>query len=445
MKGKYLINYTISMLLMIIPLIVSGDELKANTELRQWQSPFSKVPIENVKNNSLSFNEVLSLIAEANPLFKVFDKKLEAANEYYRQAGGRFNPELEFEIEEFGWDAPGFKETEMTFLLSQELEIFGQRGARKDLAETNIAFTRWENKKEAFDLYLTAKIKFFNLSHAQERVRLANEALELARSINNDISERISKGGALQSELMLSGLEFQKAGLQLTEAHRRQKNASLKLSSLWGKPDSNITIISRGISGHDCLKKICNIEYSIDSSSQILDLHYHKRLLESEKNLSIVESRPSLTLSGGYKRLQAEKSNSFVFGVSFPLPILNRNQGQRAGLQAEIKTLDYKIAQARQEILAEINTRIGEIVQLDEKLELIDTLLLVTAEKTYKSLQQAYYAGRIPYTSLLEGERALIELRFEKNDINLAIREEQVELERLIGIPLENIKKTEDI
>ncbi len=438
---KRLITKIILHFLMIVILFGFGSSSFADSALVHWKSPFDGNTVEFSRNDSLSLDQIVSLISEKNPILKSFEWRQKSAEEHLNQAGLWSNPEFEIEIEEFGWDAPGLDEREMTFLLSQELELFGQRGARKKFAEAKIELTKWENQKSAYGLYLDAKLRFFRLAYAQEQTRLASEAMDLANTIHEDISVRISKGAALQAELLLSQLELQKVQLELLESFRYRKNASLRLSSLWGELDSNAVVIGYGISKHDCLKKIRSIDFSVDSSGNVIDLLLWKSSLESEKKLSNVEARPSLTFSGGYKRLESDRSNSFVLGVSFPLPLFNRNQGQKAALQADINVLDYEISQSKIEISMEINSRIGEIVQLDEKHELIDTLLLPTAEKTYQSLQQAYHAGRIPYTSLLEGERALIELRSEKNNIHFAIRIEQVELERLIGIPLEKIEE----
>lgn len=418
-----------------------GNMAFAETTPVHWQAPFEKSSIPHSSSDSLSLNDIVSLVAEKNPILKSFKWHLESAEENLRQAGLRSNPELELEFEEFGWDAPGFSETEMAIVLSQELELFGQRGARKQNALANVNYTKWQNQRRGFELYLDLKMSFFKLAHAQKQALLARTALELAQTVYSDIDSRFKNGAALQSELLLSQLELQKAQLDNDEALIDQENASLELSALWGADNGDIIVEDCGIDNHQCLKSIGELDISIDSCGEIIEMIYQKDLIDAEKNLLAAEAKPAIALSGGIKRFQGDKNHSFIFGISMPLPFINRNQGERASLQADIKALDFEVNEKKVRISSDIRSHIGKIVQLDEKLELIDSLLLPTAESTYESLTQAYNAGRIPYTSLLEGKRALIDLRFDKNDIFLSIKELQIELENIIGIPLGSAEK----
>jgi len=62
---------------------------------------------------------------------------------------------------------------------------------------------------------------------------------------------------------------------------------------------------------------------------------HESAILRAAQSLATVEARPTVTLSGGCKRLEVDNSNSFLFGVSFPLPFLNRNQGVQESLEAQ--------------------------------------------------------------------------------------------------------------
>ena len=61
-------------------------------------------------------------------------------------------------------------------------------------------------------------------------------------------------------------------------------------------------------------------------------------ILGAEKDMVIKEARPAVTFSGGFKRLKIDQSKSLLFGVSLPIPIFNRNQGERQSLTAQMHT-----------------------------------------------------------------------------------------------------------
>jgi cobalt-zinc-cadmium efflux system outer membrane protein len=163
-------------------------------------------------------------------------------------------------------------------------------------------------------------------------------------------------------------------------------------------------------------------------------------ILGAEKSLTIVEARPPITISGGIKRLAADKSKSIVFGISVPLPLFNRNQSVQNSLSAQIQSLEYEIDQARLESEASISSQIIQLKSIIDKHAVVDSSILPTAKKVYEMLQDSYEAGRVPYTQLLEAKRAYNELNFEHNDIVLNIRLGFMDIERLTGIAI-NLEK----
>ena len=429
--------YIVNLVVILTGLILT--ESRAEIPGSYWNAPFpDKQPVTDMRmTHSLLRKYYFLLPGKMTPL-KSLERYVAASSKYHEQAGQWRNPELELEMENLGWDAPGFSEYEITVLLSQEIDLFGRRNAERRLAEMELEFANWDKRRISFEIFLKARLAYYRLAHAQNHLHLAGEALELARTIHHDIEMRINKGAAMQAEFLLTQLEFQKTQLLVFEAENSAANASRELAAMWGGNDSTLTIAVGDESEHLCFKNICELDVRPDSIGEIITLEFQKRMRLAEKDRVRAEVKPSLTFSGGIKRSAEEGFNSFVMGVSLPLAFFNRGKGTISGLEAEVEALDFEKAQTKSELTAQINSYINKILQLDEKLEIIDTLLLPIAEKTYTALEQAYHSGRLPYTSLLEGERALIELLFEKNDIYLQIREEQVALESLIGISLDD-------
>ena len=176
----------------------------------------------------MTLPQVLRLVAAQNPTLRSLRFRNDEAQAELTQARLWPNPELEAEFEEVGWDAPGFSESEMTVALSQEFELFGQRGARKKLAQVGFDATKLATRISAFDLYLEVKARFFALVHAQRQYILADSSVFLAGGVAQNIAYRMDKGAALQSELLLARLELQRA--QLTREESRQ---DLETAQAW--------------------------------------------------------------------------------------------------------------------------------------------------------------------------------------------------------------------
>jgi len=437
MRGSIKSDFTKVVLLAVL-LLATGT---ARAEENRFQPLFDDTAAVEF-GDSLSLAEVLTLVARANPTLRALDRQVEAAERRLQQAGLWPNPELETEFEEVGWDAPGLSESEITVLLSQELELFGQRGARSQLAEVNVDATKFATMLSAFDLYLEVKARFYALAHAQQRAILADSAVSLAGSIVDNITYRMEKGAVLQSELLLARLEFQRFDLARKEAVQNLAAAQTRLAGFWSYDSTRVTVkISDESDLRATVDRLPGLTRLVDSSRHVLQLQHQAEITRAERQLAAAEARPSLTLSGGYKRLQADGSNALLFGLSLPLPLFNRNQGTRASLESQLRALGYEQARARLEATANVRAGVARLIQSIDRHSSFDALLLPTAEDAYQKLQQAYKAGRVRYANLLEAERAFIELRFEHNDVLLAIHEQIIELERVTGITLYPIRK----
>lgn len=430
MKEKIYILILITLWIMTTSTKVISDD--------RWQSSFDTTAVFTEKLDTvLTIDEVLNLVAFKNPSLRSLDFMREAANSRLIQAGLRQNPQLGVEFEEVGWDAPGFSESEITIALSQEFEIFGQRNARKQVALADINSTDFEIKLTAFDLYLVAKSRFNKLIHSQIQKKLADSSVVIAENIKKSIEYRMKQGVVLQSELLLAQLELQRVDLTSMEAQHDLLSARMELGALWNSNTTNITVnANEELDFQTALNILPTLILQIDSTRYIRQLQHEKIMIGAEKQLASAEAKPGITLSGGFRRIEVDNSHSFLFGVSLPLPLFNKNQGETASLEAMMRSNEYEQKRARLETKAFINASISKLHQLINSHNAIDALLLPTAEDTYKALRENYNVGRIPYTSLLEAERSLIELRFEHNDVLFDIYQQLIALEQISGIRL---------
>ncbi|RJP70476.1 MAG: TolC family protein [Candidatus Abyssobacteria bacterium SURF_17] len=415
--------------------IISGSVGAAE----RWQIPFdtSAVGTRPEADSVYSLAEVMRLVALQNLTLQALEYRREAARGMLKQVGLWSNPELGLEAEEIGWDAPGFNESELSISLSQEFELFGQRKARKNLARSQIDNVHLQARLAAFDLYLETKARFYALFHAQQQLELASRSVELAGEIVDNTKFRIENGAALQSELLLADLEYQRAQVALEQAQQEVSSTSAVLTALWG--DSSVSVaVSANIEPdfQNALNSVASLEFVSDSVRSLLQLHQETAILRAEASLAAAEARPPISLSGGFKHLEGTNSNSLLFGVSLPIPLFNRNQGTRKLLASEIRALELTTKQTRVETRADLRSQVLRLRQLVQRHDRLDSLLLPTAENAYSMLQDAYKAGRVPYTQLLEAERSLNELRFEHNDMLLQIHDQVIAIERVTGIPI---------
>ncbi len=429
MKGHLRILLTFLLL-----IIITFSDIQADN---RWNSSFdtSKVTMSDADVSVMTIDMIVDLVALNNPSLRSYAYRREAANNQLKQAGLWKNPEFSTEFEEVGWDAPGLSESEISIALSQEFEIFGQRDARKNVALAGIKSTNFETMVEAFDLYVEVKRRFFNLFYNQNKMALADSSVMLAENIVKSIEFRMNRGAALQSEFLLAQLELQRIKLDYRKVKQELHSSQIELAALWNGNKTNITVSSSNEPNlANALDKLHRLKSQLDSTRYVQQLGYDIEKVRAEKQLVSKEAKPNVTLSGGFKRIEVNNSNSFLFGISVPLPLFNKNQGKAASLQASIQSKEYEQEKTRIETGAYINSSISHLTELKNQHVTLDTLLLPTAENAYNTIKETYAIGRIPYTSFLEAERSLINLRLEHNDILFAIYEQLFAIEQISGI-----------
>jgi len=424
-------------LLFLALCMVAGSLQNAQADDR-WQAPFAVAGNEADSAQSvITLSSALKLVVANNPTLLSLVFQRESAGARLKQAGLWPNPELDAEFEDVGWDAPGLTESEITISLSQELEIFGQRGARRTLAAAGMSAAEWDIATGAFDLYLEVKRRFYVAAHAQERLLLSHTSVELAEGIVDNMEFRISRGAALQSELLLASLELQRMQLAREEAKQEFDVARVLLTSLWNAQTPDIAIsIDTDPDLTSVLDRLSTVEDAIDSTRSVTALNRQADLVRAETQLVAAEARPSITLSGGYKRLEADNSNSLLFGISLPLPLWNSRQGEKQSLESQARALGYELARERIETRAQIHSGVIRLRQLIDRHNIINNELLPTAESAFQTLRSSYDAGRLPYTNLLDAGRSLIELRFEHCDLLLSIQRQIIAIEEITGLKI---------
>ena len=433
-------RYLSSVLLIGLSLVVlCGTPISAQPP--QWDDPFqSQVEVPEIVFDSLTPDMALHLVGRANRSLLAGQKNIVAVSGAVEQSGLRPNPEFELESENMGGSLKGFRETEITVLLSQELELWGKRGARRNAALRDRDVAIWQAKAAASDVCAETRTRFYELVHAQSQVELVLDATELASELTSAARVRMEKGAAPSSELLLSEMELESARLDLAKAETEIENARLHLTAMWNGDESMIVAVEDDMPGN--LPQIEVLMPYIEKSRPVMIWSLEKERLEALLGLERANGKPNLTLSGGLKRSEADKASSFVAGISLPIPIFDRNQGSVKALAARLEEVTYEWEQSLSEAEAELSAILKTLDRLHSSHDALDTLILPKATQAFESLRHAYENGRTPYSEFLEGKRKLIDVRSQHIDTHLQIRREAIALERLLGISLKDLSAT---
>lgn len=406
---------------------------------RQWQVP-DPGQVSDAQTDTLSLGSAYDMVARSNNLLKSWDKKSQGAQSLVAQANRRLNPELGFEIEEFGGGLRGFSESEWTLSLSQEIELWGKRRARKSEAVISAQIVDFEADVARFDIFSKTKERYFSTALAQSRFDLTKIELRAANEMVDAVRVRVENGAALVTDLHLAELELDRSKISLKEAEANWVISKKFLISLWTSYGDEVeTFYVKLYEPPQALPSLSSLLELVDGERELVRLSLEVKEIDAKSQSEKSESRPNLTVSAGIKRIRVDDINTFLVGVSFPLPLFDRRQNQMRALDFDRQATELKQSQMKSELTAQIKTMYEELLLSKSRLKTLSTDIVPRAQATYESIGDAFGKGRVPYTAMLEGKRLLIDLETERSETKFEFWQKLIELEKMLGIRLVNL------
>ena len=151
---------------------------------------------------------------------------------------------------------------------------------------------------------------------------------------------------------------------------------------------------------------------------------------------------PDVTLGVGPRYYAEGSSAALVAGVSFPLPLWNRNRGGVLQAEYRLKRAANEEAAARAGATAQLRIAHAALAAAHVEVEGLEQRAVPKAEAAYTGALQAYRTGLFRYVEVLDAQRTLFELRTTEIDALAAYHQAAADLERLTGTPLTDLQST---
>lgn len=414
---------SVFVLLLICPLISTGAQ-QENDLINQTEE--------------LTILEAVETALKNNPNLKAFEYEIISLEKQKIQAGLIPNPEADFEAEDFlgGKVLSGIKGSQYTLSAGLLFELGGKRGSRINFAETQVISARGDYKLLKLDVIANVKSTFFSLYQVQKQIEQQRKFVELNEEILKTISERVKAGRTSPAEESKVKVALTNSRIDLDRLQRNFSSIQAQLNSLLGTRGKNLiptTVLFDSISVPPTREEITGTIEEIPSIKLLQnEVNVREAALELEKSLAV----PDLTVSGGVRYLNELKTNSFVAGVSIPLPFFNRNQGNIQSAEVRIEQMDAIKNTRRLNVIAQINTAYNNLLSAFNNSHQLKNSIIPEAENAYEITRQGYIQGRFAFIDLLDAQRTLFETQtqflLELSDYYNSL----IEIENITGINL---------
>nr|WP_256585465.1 TolC family protein [Pseudomonas sp. Irchel 3H3] len=345
-----------------------------------------------------------------------------------QQAGLIPNPQVSWEAED-----TRRRSRTTTLMLSQPLELGGKRGARIEVAERAQDAASIELERRRNELRADVIQAFYSSTTAQQRLSLTEQSLLLAERGLRVAQGRINAGKAAPVEAMRAQVQLSQVRLQLRRAERDQATAYQQLAQVTGAPQATFT---RAEEPTSALPAIASSQILLDRLPDTAELRLARlQINQKEASLGLEKALriPDLTVSIGSQYSETDRERVNLLGVSMPIPLFNRNQGNvLAAARRTDQARDLRNA-SELRLRSEVQSGLDQWATANTEVNAFNQVILPAAQSAVDSATRGFEMGKFNFLDVLDAQRTLFEARSQYLQAVADATDAWVRIERIYG------------
>ena len=351
----------------------------------------------------LTLEDAVALAARANPVLRAKQFELRAVGANEITAGLRPNPTATYLAEQFGGGSAAL--VQHTFSIGQPIELGGKRQRRLESARAATRVSGHELEDVRRQVVFQVKKAFTDALVARQELGLVEENVRSLDDLERIQRFRAERGDI--SELELLRIEVQRFALERDAADARQ---ALRMARIALRAATDPTQVPEDFEVVGALADRDMAPAAVDLYRRALDRRPDLRAAEAARakaradvGLARANAWWDVTPQVEYQRIGPD--NTIGFGISVPIKIFDRNQGEIARTRAETQRVDAAREAMAVQILAEVDGALASLRTERQKLDLLRDVYLPKARRARDTVEFAYRRGGVSLLDYLDAQR----------------------------------------
>jgi len=386
----------------------------------------------------LSLQDAVDAALRSRPLLKAEGERVAAAEGRKRQAGLFSNPEFQFGNENLRPGQTYSRDVDTLAYFTWPLDVLGKRGQRVAVAEQTVNRTEAELELTRRQVIQNVRLAYWAARGAQERRDVLQATATNFQRIIDYHAAQLRVGTIAEQDVLRVRLEGERIQIAAHLAAIDATKARVDLLRQMGQVGPNDVVLTEPLEAIPTAIGPAAIQDVLTRRSEVAVAAASIDEARANVRLQTVSARPDLSVVYGFKRTQLPDAlsgvNTSLAAVKVTIPLLDRNQGNRAAAAAELRR--------QEQLRAETETAIGSDLQRAEqeyelrRAEVADTLQPLREHATEISniAQAAYQQGGVELLRLLDAERSRLEAESAWVDGMVAFQQSVVNLEAAQGV-----------
>jgi cobalt-zinc-cadmium efflux system outer membrane protein len=361
-------------------------------------------------DRALTVEECVQLAVSSSLTARAFAARLAAAHGAAEAAAAWPNPTFDYHVEDIGTVDNRQRQLLQQELIGYPVLTFWTKGLQADVARADEARSHSEVRDDERQLKLEVGRSFYELLAEDEAVQNEIEAAQVAAKLSAATTKRRALGDASRLDEQRADAETLAArrDLELARHHRvidgiafalalgAERPTPVKIASAW--PGE----LPAGIATENTAALV---ERALTARP---DVHEAEAVvLRATKSVDLEDRRAfpldQLVLTAGPS--QGPEGKGVLIDVTAPIPLLDRNDGNRARARAELDSAVVDLEKTRRQVAFEVE---AALISLERSRAVLDEFALPIArarEENLEATRKLFTAGEVSYVDLLEAQR----------------------------------------
>ena len=403
-----LMNVFCIITLLMTDIVVAGEITDVASSHGGYNEAADTLQTETAE---LTLLTAVQLALQNNPELASFEKEIQALHGLTIQAGLLPNPVIQYDSEDVSSRSNGPAARFDSIRISQLFETGGKRSARTRAALLGQESAEQDYAARRLDLIARVANVFLDVLSGQERLKLALAGQELAQKVVDAATKRVKAGKAPPIEETRANVALATANIEVEQAQRNLVSFRKQLVLLWGSTVPVFTHVLGELETFVVIPELEELEIRIQQNP--LALRSLKNLEQRQAMLTLEKARriPDITVNAGIRRYGHDIANdtTALVGISIPLPVFDRNQGNLMAAQQRINRAVDEQAAMNLQLRTLLTQAYESLIAADKQINMLRDEILPGARETFRMASRGYELGRFGFLELLDAQRTLFQ------------------------------------
>ncbi len=421
---------------------VQGSAPQHNTPLNftSWESPTARSPLLG-ETTYTQLTQYLQTAIEQNPELQSMRAMTEADRERVREVGQLMDPEITvaYDFNPMMYDSQLGR---FSVSAMQMFPWFGSLEARRDLQRSAADARGAQVSARQLEILRDVKLAWFEIAEVRKQIRITEQTVELVNDLEKLVEARYETGRAGQADILRIQMEEQRLRNRIANLEDQLKAMTARFNELLNRdasaevetPDE---MISQTVAYED--EQLRNLVRQ--TNPQFDGIAAERSGAEKQRRLAELDGRPGFGVGVevmgrdfGPMSMFPDSRESIIGMATVRVPLFrSRYDSQKRQAGYRIRALDRQEEQTGNRLITELESALEEIRTSERSVILLDEELVPRAEQALRILSEEYATGTARFDELLQIQRELLELEFERIEAIAKQNRAVAKIESLIG------------